>query len=817
MSENDPIDNNDSESVTETVLTNDDHADENNIDTDDAQALSTTDNEEDGQAQEMTEDSIEGEVIDDEPEEAKPLVPMEFLDSEFTGLHNYVEGAYLDYAMYVIMDRALPHVGDGLKPVHRRILYAMHELKLTPSSKYKKSARTIGDVLGKYHPHGDSACYEAMVMMAQPFSSRNPLVDGQGNWGSPDDPKSFAAMRYTESKLTKYSSLLLDEIDPYIVDWEPNFDGSLDEPSVMPAKLPNVLINGGSGIAVGIATDILPHNLREVASACIRLIDDPDASLDEIMEHIKGPDFPLGGNIISSKSDIKKAYETGRGSVRVRAKYRIEDDNIVIYELPYRVSGSKVIEKIAEQMQAKRLPMVEDISDESDQDEMIRLVITPKKKTNKEQLMQHLFATTDLETSHKINMNVINMKDQPETMNLLGMLNAWLEFRRQCVYRRTEALLKKTNDRLHLLEAYEKVFNNIDLVIDLIRNSDEPQKDLEDQLGLSEIQARHILEIRLRSLAKLEEYKILEEKEMLLTRKAFCESVIGNPVVLDSIMRDEIEKDSSQYDTPRRSTFVSNIKEAKELSDADITPAERITVIVSNKGWIKAGKGTLDGKSMTYKSGDSFLDEVEGMSNQIICVMDNKGKVYNIPYSEIPSARGYGEPLSSKVNIGTNKVVSVNIIHPDQKYLIASDIGYGFVGNGSVFATRSKAGKGLLTVGTGTPLKPMKIEDDHKYLMASNTSNKAIVFPIDEIKELDKGKGVQLIKMAKGDHLNSIGLMTERDSLEVDGKVVGKEGLEKLMGKRATAKSKAFSSTINVSHDVFEPEIEEESSGDEEE
>ena len=736
----------------------------------------------------------------------EPTVPLAFPDSEHCEISDYVENSYLDYSMYVIMDRALPHIGDGLKPVHRRILYAMHELKLFPNSKYKKSARTIGDVLGKYHPHGDSACYEAMVMMAQPFSSRNPLVDGQGNWGSPDDPKSFAAMRYTESKLTKYSYLLLDEIDKYIVDWEPNFDGTMNEPSVLPAKLPNILINGGSGIAVGIATDILPHNLKEVSSACIRLIDNPDATLDDILEHVKGPDFPLGGEIISTKEEIRKVYATGRGSIKARAKYRIEDGNIVIYELPYRVSGSKVIEKVAEQMQNKKLPLVEDIADESDQDETIRIVITPKKKANKEQLMQHLFATTDLESSHKMNMNVINNNEKPETMNLLNMLNQWLDFRRQCVFRRTEALLKKTNDRLHILEAYEKVFNNIDLVISIIRNSEDPKTELEEKLELTEIQSKHILEIRLRSLAKLEEGKVLEEKEVLLNRKAFCESILSNPSVLDSIMRDEILKSIDEYDTLRRTGFASNVQESKELSDADIIPAERITVVVSNKGWIRAGKGTLDGSSMTYKSGDGFLDEAEGMSNHIICVLDDKGKVYNIPYTDVPSARGYGEPISAKVNIGNNKISSINIVKPDKKYLLASKTGHGFIGGGSVFATRVKAGKGLLTVGKSEPIKPIELKESDAYVLASGHNGKAIAFPLDEIKELEKGKGVQLIKLAKDDSLKDLIVFGDNDGISIDGKELSKEDRDKLIGKRARTGSKVFNESIEVVYNQFKEE-----------
>jgi topoisomerase-4 subunit A len=726
---------------------------------------------------------VENEVLEGVLEEANEIPAdkksLEFAGSEGIEVEKYVQDSYLDYAMYVLKDRALPSVCDGLKPVHRRILYAMSELGLSPGSKYKKSARTIGDVLGKYHPHGDSACYETMVGMAQNFTIRYPLVDGQGNWGSPDDPKSFAAMRYTESRLHKYSDVLLSEVDGNIVDWTDNFDGTMKEPSVLPSKLPNILINGTSGIAVGLATDIPPHNLREVSWACVRMIDDPEINLDGIMEHIVAPDLPLGGEIVTPKEDIKHIYEKGRGTIKVRARYKIEDGNIVFYDLPYHSTSTSIIIKIAEQMRNKKMPLIEDIYDEGDQNEPIRIVIVTKKKANNNAIVQHLYATTDLERNIKLNMNLIGPDENPRNYNLLNIIKDWLDFRRTCIRRRTEATLEKTNKRIHILEGLELTYLNLDKVIDIVRNSDEPSVELQERIGLSDKQAYHVLETKLRNLAKLEEEKIINEKNELNIKKQLCESILGNQEVLDSVMRTEIIEIADQFGDERRTSINSNSSiESKEILETELLPSERITVILSEKGWVKAGKGELEGEASTYKAGDNYSDSSYGMSNNTIAFISSMGKVYNINYTDIPNARGYGEPISSKINLAKGeKIEQVLIVEPNSKYFVATNEGYGFIAPSSAFATKMKGGKKFVTKNNESQILTIeKIEEkSNKVFALSNT--KGLVFELEQMKELDKGKGVKIINLKDGDTLKHISTIGDNSTIKINDEELPVDGL----------------------------------------
>jgi topoisomerase-4 subunit A len=720
---------------------------------------------------------IEGEFIEKEVDTSEtehvPKV-LSFSGSEGVEVEKYVQDSYRDYSMYVIKDRALPSVCDGLKPVHRRILYAMSELGLNPGSKYKKSARTIGDVLGKFHPHGDSACYETMVAMAQNFTIRYPLVDGQGNWGSPDDPKSFAAMRYTESRLNKYSDVLLSEVDTNIVDWTDNFDGTIKEPSVLPSKLPNILINGTSGIAVGLATDIPPHNLKEVSWACIRMIDNPETTLDEVMEHILAPDLPLGGEIITPSEDIKHIYEKGRGSIKVRARYKIEDGNIVFYDLPYHSTSTSVIIKIAEQMRNKKMPLIEDIYDEGDQNEPIRIVIVVKKKSNVNAIIQHLYATTDLERNIKVNMNLIDLNEEPKGYNLVNIIKDWLDFRRTCIRRRTEATLDKTNSRIHILEGLELTYLHLDKVIHIVRNSDEPSKELQERIGLSDRQAHYILETKLRNLAKLEEEKIINEKNELNVKKQLCESILGNQEVLDAVMRTEIIEIADKYGDERRTSINSdNTIESKEMLESELLPSEKITVLLSEKGWVKAGKGILEGEISSYKTGDSFSDSSYGMSNHTIAFISSMGKVYNISYSDIPNARGYGEPISSKMNLSKGeKIEQVIIIEPNEKYFIATNEGYGFIAPSSAFVTKMKGGKKFVTKNDEVKiLKINKIEKDSNKIIAFSET-KSLLFDIEQMKELDKGKGVKIINLKNDESLISVFAIKDSTIIKVDNKKI---------------------------------------------
>ncbi len=664
-------------------------------------------------------------------------------------LREFTEKAYLDYSMYVIMDRALPNIGDGLKPVQRRIIYAMSELGLKAESKYKKSARTVGDVLGKYHPHGDSACYEAMVLMAQPFSYRYPLVDGQGNWGAPDDPKSFAAMRYTEARLARFSELLLSEVGMGTVDWTPNFDGTLDEPKVLPSRVPHVLLNGTTGIAVGMATDIPPHNLREVASACIRLLDSSKTTLEELCEHVQGPDYPTDAEIITPRSDLLKMYQSGNGSVRMRARWEKEDGDIVITALPHQVSGAKVLEQIAGQMQAKKLPMVEDLRDESDHENPTRLVIVPRSnRIDLEQLMTHLFATTDLEKSYRVNMNVIGLDGKPQVKNLKQMLLEWLEFRQQTVRRRLEHRLEKVNHRLHLLDGLLIAFLNLDEVIKIIRTEDEPKKVLMKRFKLSEVQADFILDTRLRQLARLEEMKIRGEQDELAKEKAEIEKILGSSTRLKTLVKKELIADAEAYGDERRSPLV--VREAAQAMDeTSLIAAEPVTVVLSEKGWVRAAKGhDIDPTSLSYKAGDGFRDSAAGKSNQLATFLDSTGRSYSLSAHSLPSARGQGEPLSGRINpIAGATFEAVMMGGDNDLYLLASDAGYGFVAKLEDLQGRNKAGKAVLKLPSGAKVvSPQRVLDYDADLVAAVTNEgRLLVFPIKELPQMPKGKGNKII------------------------------------------------------------------------
>ncbi|PTY38208.1 DNA topoisomerase IV subunit A [Saccharospirillum sp. MSK14-1] len=671
--------------------------------------------------------------------------------TETLSLSQFTEKAYLDYSMYVILDRALPNIGDGLKPVQRRIVYAMSELGLRASAKYKKSARTVGDVLGKYHPHGDSACYEAMVLMAQSFSYRYPLVDGQGNWGSPDDPKSFAAMRYTESRLHAHAALLLEELGQGTVDWVPNFDGTMEEPAVLPARLPHILLNGTTGIAVGMATDIPPHNIREVAAACVHLLDEPKASVQDLMLHIKGPDFPTGGELISPREDIRKIYEGGRGTVKMRARYQVENGDIVIHELPYQVSGSKVIEQIAQQMQNKKLPMVSDLRDESDHENPTRLVIEPRSnRIDVDDLMNHLFATTDLEKTIRINLNMIGIDGRPQVKSLDHILREWLEFRTTTVTRRLQHRLDKILARLHILDGLLIAYLNIDEVIHIIRTEDEPKQEMIKRFGLSEIQAEAILEIRLRQLAKLEEIKIRGEQDELSAERDRIEKTLGSKARLRTLIKKEILADADQFGDDRRTRLIVR-EEAQAFNENQILPSEPVTVVLSKKGWIRAAKGhDIDPQGLSYKAGDGFAFAGPGKSNQPTVLLDSTGRTYTLPTHTLPSARGQGEPISKTVNPPPGAEMKGLLIgEPDNQYLLASDAGYGFVGKLSDLTGNKKAGKAVLTLPANAQVLPpspiAQLASD--YLAAVTNEGRLLVFPVRDLPELAKGKGNKIINV----------------------------------------------------------------------
>ncbi|WP_428605775.1 DNA topoisomerase IV subunit A [Sedimenticola sp.] len=661
----------------------------------------------------------------------------------------FTEKAYLDYSMYVILDRALPFIGDGLKPVQRRIVYAMSELGLSAGSKHKKSARTVGDVLGKFHPHGDSACYEAMVLMAQPFSYRYTLVDGQGNWGSADDPKSFAAMRYTEARLTPYAQVLLSELGKGTVDWVPNFDGTLKEPSMLPARLPNLLLNGTTGIAVGMATDVPPHNLREVASACIRLLESPRSTLEELCEHIQGPDYPTEAEIITPQDELLKVYETGGGSIRMRARYIREQGDVVITALPHQVSGAKVLEQIAQQMQAKKLPMVEDLRDESDHENPTRLVIVPRSnRVDVERLMSHLFATTDLERTYRVNMNVIGLDGKPQVKNLLDLLKEWLEFRYETVRRRLEYRLGKVRDRLHLLDGLLIAFLNLDEVIRIIRSEDEPKPVLMQRFDLTELQADYILDTKLRQLARLEEMKIRAEQDELAKEQEWLEKTLGSRQRMTTLIRKEIQEDAEKYGDERRSPIVAR-QAAEALAETDLTPSEPVTVVLSEKGWARAAKGhDIDPATLSYKAGDSYLDSAHLRSNQAAVFIDSTGRSYSVPAHTLPSARSQGEPLTGRLSPVSGAMFRVVLGgDPEQWYLVASDAGYGFLVQLKELYAKNKAGKALLTLPKGAKvLHPVQVIDrDADQVVAITNEGRMLCFPVSELPALSRGKGNKII------------------------------------------------------------------------
>ena len=696
-------------------------------------------------------------------------------DLEQLPVRDFTEKAYLDYSMYVILDRALPHVGDGLKPVQRRIIYAMSELGLSALSKHKKSARTVGDVLGKYHPHGDSACYEAMVLMAQPFSYRYPLVDGQGNWGSMDDPKSFAAMRYTESRLAPYAQSLLTELGQGTVDWVPNFDGTMNEPQLLPARLPNVLLNGGSGIAVGMATDVPPHNLREVVEACLLLLKKPSTKLEKLLEVIKAPDFPTGGEIISSAEDLHKIYATGHGSVRQRGKYLVEDGELIINALPYQVSGAKVIEQIANQMQNKKLPMVADLRDESDHENPVRLVVVPRSnRIDIDNLMLHLFATTDLERSYRVNMNMIGLDGRPQVKNLRDMLLEWLTYRTETVRRRLQYRLDKILDRIHVLEGLLIAYLNIDEVIAIIRTEDEAKSMLMARFLITDRQAESILELKLRHLAKLEEMKLQGELDALAKERKQLELLLSSETRLKTLIRKELEADANKFGDDRRSILI-NREAAKAMSETDLLPTEAITIVLSESGWVRAAKGhDVDPASLNFRTGDRYATSVKARSNQQIVFLDSTGRSYSLPAHTLPSARGQGEPLSGRLQMPPNeRFVAVLAGELEQPLLLSNSAGYGFITTLGNLLAKNKVGKALFNLPEGAEvLEPSLLGDLATSKLAVTAGDgRLLVFAASEIPSMNKGKGVRLINIpqaafaSKREWLHSVTEVPKGESL----------------------------------------------------
>ncbi|PNH92397.1 DNA topoisomerase IV subunit A [Vibrio diazotrophicus] len=666
-------------------------------------------------------------------------------------MRKFTEDAYLNYSMYVIMDRALPYIGDGLKPVQRRIIYAMSELGLSAAAKYKKSARTVGDVLGKYHPHGDSACYEAMVLMAQPFSYRYPLVDGQGNWGAPDDPKSFAAMRYTEAKLSKFAEVLLGELGQGNVDWQPNFDGTMKEPQMLPARLPHILLNGVTGIAVGMATDIPPHNVREIAEATIHLIDNPKSELSDVMQFVKGPDYPTEAEIISPQAELEKIYRTGRGSVKARAIWHKEGSDIVISALPHQVSGAKLLEQIANQMRAKKLPMVDDLRDESDHENPTRIVIVPRSnRVDCDLLMSHLFASTDLEKSFRVNLNMIGLDNRPQVKGLVNILNEWIEFRRTSVRRRLQFRLDKVMARLHILEGLLVAYLNLDEVIEIIRTEDDPKAVLMARFGITDIQADAILDTRLRNLAKLEEMKIRGEQDELEKERKKLEDLLGSERRLNTLLKKEIKADAEKYGDDRRSPLVER-EEAKALTERDLMPSELITVVLSEKGWIRHAKGhDVDGTSLSYKSGDAYLAQASGKSNQQAVFFGSDGRSYSLESHTLPSARGQGEPITGRLNVAEGTTIRQVIMgEEDQLWLVGSDAGYGFVCKGTDLLSKNRSGKALVNLPENAeimePQAVSNLETDE--ILTITNLGRMLLFPIKDLPQLGKGKGNKIINI----------------------------------------------------------------------
>lgn len=735
-------------------------------------------------------------------------------------LRTFTEKAYLNYSMYVIMDRALPFIGDGLKPVQRRIVYAMSELGLNAAAKFKKSARTVGDVLGKFHPHGDLACYEAMVLMAQPFSYRYPLVDGQGNWGAPDDPKSFAAMRYTESRLSKISEILLSELGQGTVDFQPNFDGTLEEPQYLPARLPHILLNGTTGIAVGMATDIPPHNINEVADAAVLLLDNPKVGLDDVLNIIQGPDFPTEAEIISPKDDIRKMYETGRGSIKMRATWHKEDGEIIISALPHQSSPSKIIAQIAEQMTAKKLPMVEDIRDEADYENPVRIVLVPRSnRVDTDALMAHLFATTDLEKSYRVNMNMIGLDHKPAVKGLLQVLTEWLTFRRTTVTRRLQHRLDKVLARLHILDGLMIAFLNIDEVIEIIRTEDEPKQVLMARFNLSDEQAEAILNLRLRHLAKLEEHQLQAEKDKLEEERSNLELILGSERRLNTLIKKEIQEDAKKYASPRMSQLVER-EEAKAISESEMTPAEPVTVILSEMGWVRCAKGhDIDPEGLSYKAGDKYLAHACGKSNQPVIFIDSTGRSYALDPLSLPSARSQGEPLTGKLTLPAGATIEQVIMEPEkQELLMASDAGYGFICKFEDLIARNKSGKALISLPENAKvLKPETLSESASLLVSLTSAGRMLIFPVRDLPALSKGKGNKIISIpaanakARSELLVKLFLISEQASLEFhSGKrkiTLKPEDLQKFRaerGRKGSQLPRGLHSNVDIV--VVEPE-----------
>jgi len=676
------------------------------------------------------------------------------LETERLPLRVFAEKAYLDYSMYVVLDRALPHIADGLKPVQRRIVYAMSELGLSAASKPKKSARTVGDVIGKFHPHGDSACYEAMVTMAQPFSYRYPLVDGQGNWGSADDPKSFAAMRYTEAKLTPYAATLLAELEQGTADWVPNFDGTLSEPKLLPARLPNILVNGTTGIAVGMATDIPPHNLRELAAACHLLLKTPKATLEESAALVPAPDFATGCEIISEPADLRKLYETGNGMLRTRARWMREDDSVVVTHLPPQVSPAKIQEQIAEQMRAKKLPLVEDLRDESDHENPIRIVIIPRSnRVDVDALMAHLCATTDLEKSVRVNLNMIGLDGRPRVKNLREILVEWLDYRTATVRRRLEHRLGKVNDRLHILDGLLIAYLNIDEVIRIIRYEDDPLAELMSRFGLTEIQGNAILDLKLRHLQKIEEVQIKGEQAELAAEREKLETLLGSDARLKTLIGKELAADAEKYGDARRCPIVAR-PAAQAFSATEVLPAEAITVVLSKAGWVRSAKGHgIDAPGLSYRAGDEFLCAVEGRSNQLLILIDSRGRAYTLNPRDLPSARSQGEPVTSRLDLQDGAaVVALLLGDGAERYVLGGSDGYGFVAKLDDLQGRNRAGKAALSL-NGTPFTSGPLRDAGDHLALATAEGRLLLFPVTELPELAKGKGNKLIALKGEDRI----------------------------------------------------------------
>ncbi|MDH1706142.1 DNA topoisomerase IV subunit A [Acinetobacter johnsonii] len=712
--------------------------------------------------------------------------------TENRSVAEFTEQAYLNYAMYVIMDRALPHISDGLKPVQRRIVYAMSELGLKHSGKPKKSARTVGDVLGKYHPHGDLACYEAMVLMAQPFSYRYPFIEGQGNWGSPDDPKSFAAMRYTEAKLSQYSEVLLSELGQGTCDWQDNFDGSMKEPVTLPARIPNILLNGTTGIAVGMATDIPPHNLREVVKGTIALIRNPNLSDEKVAEYIPAPDLPTKAEIITPPEELLKIQSTGRGSYRMRSVYRIEKNEIVITDLPYQVSGSKVISQIADQMQAKKLPLVSDVRDESDHQNPTRLVIVLRSnRIDAEAVMSHLFATTDLESSYRVNMNMIGADGRPQVKSIRRILLEWIEIRKETVTRRLQYHLNKIEKRLHILGGLIIAYLNIDEVIRIIREEEQPKAELMSRFNIDDIQAEAILELKLRHLARLEEMEMRREQEELEAKAALIREQLANPESLKALIINELKDDAKKYGDDRRSPIVHRA-EATAMSEQDFMPADPVTVVLSEAGWIRSAKGhEVDAENLNFRAGDQYLSHAQGKSNQRVYVLDESGRSYALAINSLPSARGLGEPLSSKLSPASGVGFKQVFIADDETEVVAlSSKGYGFKTQAKQLDTNAKAGKAFLTLPEKATVMPLTSVDQATHLALLTSTGRLLILELSELPVLNKGKGNKLIQLEEKDQIVFMTRLTLDEILQVIAgqqqlKLKG-DDLQKYIGKRAS-------------------------------